>query len=64
MLKIKFIGNSDILDVTKNSSETMIVSHKEMLGIWDLRATHYHRIKHGILQQNLSKYIRRKIKKQ
>ena len=29
-----------------------------MLGIWDLRSIGYYKIRHGVLQQNLSKYFR------
>ena len=37
MLKIKFIKNSAILDVTNSSLGTMIISHKEMLEVLDFR---------------------------
>ena len=36
----------------------MIFRLEEMIGIVDLRSLGYHKIKQGILQQNLSKYYR------
>ena len=58
MLKLKFVWNLATLDVTNRSLETVIFDLKEMLGILDLRSVGYYKIKHGILQQNLSKYYR------
>ena len=34
----------------------MIFKPKEMIGIIDLRSSGYHKIKQGILQQNVSRY--------
>ena len=45
-----------MLDITNNSSETLIINPKEALGILDLRSLGYYKIKQGILQQNLSRY--------
>ena len=56
MLKIKFTRNAAILDVTKSSSEILIINPEEALGILDLRLLGYYKIKQGVLQQNLSKY--------
>ena len=47
-----------MLDVTNSSFETVIFDPKEMLGFSDLRPMGYYKIKHGILQQILSKYYR------
>ena len=58
MLKLKFVGNSATLDVTNCSLEKEIFNPKEMLGILDLRSIGYYKIKHGVLQLNLSKYFR------
>ena len=58
MLKIKFVRNSSILDVTNSSLETVIVDPKDMLGVLDLRSIVYYKIKHGILQENLRKYFK------
>ena len=40
------------------SLETVIFNPKKMLGTLDLRLVGYYKIKHGVLQQNLSKYFR------
>ena len=58
MLKLKFMQNSDTLDVTNNGLDTIIFGPEEVLGILDLRSLGYYKIKQGILQQNLSKYYR------
>ena len=36
----------------------MIFKPEEMIGIIDLRSLGYYKIKHGILQQNLSRYYK------
>ena len=58
MLKLKFVRNTASFDVTNSSFEMVTLFLKEMLGILDLRSIGYYKIKHGILQQNLSKYFR------
>ena len=60
MFKIKFVRNSATLHVTNISLETMKFDPKDMLQILDLRSVGYYKIKHGILQPNLSKYCRYK----
>ena len=45
-----------MLDMTNSSSETLIFSPKEALGILDLRSLGYYKIQQGVLQQNLSKF--------
>ena len=57
MLKLKFVRNTATLDVTNSSLETVIFNPKEMLGILDLWSIRYYKIKHGVLQQNLSTVI-------
>ena len=56
MLKVKFMRNTAILDVTNSSSEILIFNPKEALGILDHMLLGYYKIKQGVLQQNLSKY--------
>ena len=56
MLKLKFIRNKAMLDITNNSSETIIFDKKTSIGILDLRLLDYYKIKQGVLQQNLDKY--------
>ena len=58
MLKLKFVRNSATLDVTNSSFKTVIFNLKQMLHFWDLRSIGYCKIKHAVLQQNLSKYFR------
>ena len=57
MLKVKFAWNVAMLDmINNNSSETLILNPKEVLGILDLRSLGYYKIKQGVIQQNLSRY--------
>ena len=58
LIKLKFTHNAAILDIVNNSTETIIFKPEEMIGIVDVRSLGYHKIKQGILQQNLSKYYR------
>ena len=50
MLKLKFMQNKAVLDVTNKGTDTMIFKPEEMIG--------YYKINQGILQQNLSRYYR------
>ena len=56
MLKLKFIRNKALLDITNNSRETIIFDKKMSIGILDSRSLGYYKIKQGVLQQNLDKY--------
>ena len=56
MLKLKFIRNKAMLDITNNTRETIIFDMKTSIGILDLRSLGYYKIKQGVLQQNLDKY--------
>ena len=56
MLKLKFIRNRAMLDITNNTRETLIFDRETMIGILDLRSLGYYKIKQGVLQQNLNKY--------
>ena len=58
LLKLKFTWNSATLDITNNGPATIILKPEEMLGLLDLRSLGYYKIKHGMLQQNLSKYYK------
>ena len=53
LIKLKL--KSDIINI---GTETIIFKPDEMIGIVDLRSLGYYKIKQGILQQNLSKYLR------
>ena len=52
MLKLKFMQNSAMLDITNNGLDTIIFKPEEMLGILDLRSLGYYKITQGILQGN------------
>ena len=56
MLKVKFMQNTAMLDMTRSSSDILILNPKEALGILDLRSLGYYKIKQGVLQQNLSRF--------
>ena len=56
MLKAKFMQNTAMLDMINSSSETLIISSKEALGILDLRSLGYYKINQGVLQQYLSRF--------
>ena len=58
LLKLKFMQNKGILDITNKGTDTMIFKPEEIIGIIDLRSLGYYKIKQGILQQNLSRYYR------
>ena len=57
MLKLKFIRNKATLDITNNTKETIIFHKKTSIGLLDLRSLGYYKIKQGVLQQNLNKYL-------
>ena len=50
--------NSATLDVVNSPVEKMLFNTKEIWGILNLRSVGYYKIKHGVLQQSLSKYFR------
>ena len=58
LIKLKFMCNKAILDITNKGKDTMIFKPEEMIGIIYLRSLGYYKIKQGILQQNLSRYYR------
>ena len=56
MLKLKFIRNKAMLDITNNTRETIMFDRKTSIGVLDLRSLGCYKIKQGVLQQNLNKY--------
>ena len=56
MLKLKFIQNKAMLDITNNTRKILIFDRKTMIGILDLRSLGYYKIKQEVLKQNLNKY--------
>ena len=53
-MKLKFIRNRATFKLTNITHEMVTFDPKEMLGIVDLRSLGYYKIKHGVLQQNIS----------
>ena len=49
MLKLKFIRNKAMLDITNNMREILIFDTKTTIGILDLRSLGYYKIKQGVL---------------
>ena len=58
IIKLKFMHNKAVLDIINKGKDTLIFKPEEMLGIIDLRSLGYHKIKQGILQQNISRCYR------
>ena len=58
LIKLKFTQNTAVLDIVNKGTEVMVFRPEEMIGIVDLRSLGYHKIKKGILQQNLSRYYK------
>ena len=58
LIKLKFMQNKAIPDITNKGIETMIFKPEEMIGVIDLRSLGYYKIKQGILQQYLSRYYK------
>ena len=56
LLKLKFMQNKAVLDITNKCTDTMIYKSEEIIEIIDLWFLGYYKIKQGILQQNLSRY--------
>ena len=58
MLKVNFLRNIAMLDITNINLETLVLNLKEVIGILDLRSLGYYKIKQGVLQLNLSRYYK------
>ena len=58
MLKVKFLRNTAMLDITNSNSKTLILNPEEAIGILHLRSLGYYKINQGILQQNWSRYYK------
>ena len=57
MLKLKFIRNKVMLDITNNTRETVIFDKKMSICILDLRSLGYYKIKQGVLQQKFKQIL-------
>ena len=51
-IKVKFIRNTGYLDVSNNSSETLIFSKDETMGIVDLRSIGYYKVKRSTIEHH------------
>ena len=58
LIKLKFTCNKAVFDIKNAGKDTMILRLQEMIGIVDIRSLGYYKIKHGIQQQNLSRFYR------
>ena len=58
MLKVKYMLNLMMLDITNSSAEIHVLHPKEAIGILDLRLLGCYKIQQGVLQQNLSKFYK------
>ena len=58
LIKLMFMHNKAILDISNKGKDTMIFKPEETIGIIDLRSLGCYKIKQGILQQILSRYYR------
>ena len=47
-----------MVDITDISSEILILSPKEVIGILHVRSLGYYKILQGVLQQNMSKFYK------
>ena len=52
-MKVKLIRNIGFLSVTNSSSETLIISRDEEIGIVDLRSIGYYEVKQSTKQHHL-----------
>ena len=55
MMKLKFIRNRTMLQVTNSTQEKVTVDPIDMVDIVNMRSLGYYKVKQGVLQQNLSK---------
>jgi hypothetical protein len=55
-LKLKITKNRGMLDLTNATSVPMKMDKDVSLGILDLRSLGYYKVKHGVLEKQLSKY--------
>ena len=55
-MKVKFIRNTQNLDITNNSSEIPICIKKEALGLVDWRSIGYYKVTQSTIQHHLQHY--------
>ena len=55
-IKGKFILNTEFLDVTNNSSETLIFSKDKLWDVVDLRSINHYKVKKSAIQHHIEHY--------
>ena len=58
LIKLKFPQNKAILEIVNKGVNIMIFRPEEKIGVIDLRSLGYYKIKHRILEHNLSRHDR------
>ena len=53
IIKVKFVRNTEFLDITNNSSGLLIFSEDEALGVVDQRSVGYYKVKQSIIQPHI-----------
>ena len=56
MIKLKFIRNKAILNITNTTHENVTFGWTEMIGVVDLRSLGFYKIKHEVLQEHLGRH--------
>ena len=56
MIKLKFIRNKAVLNITNKMHETVTFEWTEMIGVIDLRLSGFYKIKQEVLQEHLAKH--------
>ena len=56
MIKLKFIRNKAVLEITNKTLEIVTFGRTKMMGIVDLRSLGFYKIKQEVLQEHLSRH--------
>ena len=56
MIKLKFIRNKAVLEITNKTHETVIFGRTEVIGVVDLRSLGFYKIKQEVLQEHLGRH--------
>ena len=61
MIKLKFIRNKTVLNITNNTHKTVTFGWTEMIGVVDFRSLGFYKIKQEVLQEHLGKHYHFKL---
>ena len=61
MIKLKFIRNKAVLEITNKTHESVTLGQIEMIGVVDLRSLGFYKIKQEVLQEHLGKHYHFKL---